>query len=119
MAGVIQISIIGSNTVTGELTLQNDAHTNNGNTHAQRSDMVLWVFTHTSGVSSITAIQMKTSLPSTNVFIPGDPHQPGGGNWQGTIASGVAIGSEYYYEIKWKDSNGNEHLFDPMIKINP
>jgi len=120
MPGTIQITITGSNTTTGELTLQNDAHTNNGNTNAKRGDLILWRINPGSGVSSLTAIQMKPPPPtSTNIFVAGDPHQPGGGNWQGTIDPNVAINSEYNYQIGWTDNNNNSYVFDPMIKINP
>lgn len=120
MPGTIQITITGSNTTTGELTLQNDPHTSNGNTNAKRGDLILWHINPRSGVSSITAIQMKPSPPtSTNIFVSGDPNQAGSGSWHGTIDSNVAISSEYYYLIAWTDANNNPHVFDPMIKVNP
>jgi hypothetical protein len=120
MPGTIQITIIGSNTTTGELTFQNDAHTSHGNTQANRGDLVLWHINPGSGVSSVTAIQMKAPPPSsTNIFVTGDPHQSGSGNWQGRIDSSVAIDSEYYYLVRWTDNNSNSYVFDPMIKVNP
>ena len=82
----IQITITGSNSATGELTLTNDVHTNNGHTNAGRGDTIIWHVNPGSGVDSITAIETKTGVPSIDIFIAGDPHKPGNSSgFQGRI----------------------------------
>jgi hypothetical protein len=83
--------------------------------------MVIWHIHPGSGVWSVTGITMKSSLPSTNIFVPNDPQPLGGGigeNWNGEISPTTRVGSEYNYDITWSGSNGASHVFDPMIKIN-
>jgi len=117
----IQIKIIGSNSSTGELTFSNDQHTNNGHTEASRGDLIIWHVNPGSGVDSITAIGMKPSPPSTNIFMPGDPHALGSSaNWQGTINPATAINAEYNYEMTWSGTDGTtNNLFDPTIRVKP
>lgn len=104
------ITILGSDTATGELTLSD-----HGVTVAKRSQKVTWVIGPKSGVVSITGITVKEG--STNVFDP-EPHQLGNSsNWQGTVSAAVQPPAEELYNITWTDSEGTEHTFDPKIQV--
>ncbi len=106
------ITITGSNTTTGVLTLSD-----NGVTNASRGELITWVVLPSSGVDSITAI--KNYETSINVFNP-DPAPLGGGskNWQGTVSPTIDVPSTETYYIDWKDTSGNSHQYDPQIKVN-
>ena len=107
------ITITASNSSDCSLTLSD-----HGNTNVDPGDTVLWIIAPGSGVEAITAITMKSSPPSTNIFSTA-PHQVGNSaNWKGTVDSGAADGSEYIYSISWNVNGGGSCVFDPKIIVN-
>jgi hypothetical protein len=109
------ITIVGSNTSTGALTLSDQ-----GKTNVDPGDTVTWLIGQNSGVQSVTAV---TDYPnSTDVFNP-DPAKMGSGNsanWQGTVNPNIAKGSEETYYIQWTAENGGgSFTYDPKIQVNP
>ena len=107
------ITITGSDTSTGNLTMSD-----RGSTDANRGELVTWIIGPNSGVSSITEIQKYES--STNVFESG-PAPLGGNskNWQGKIKNQLEVPATETYFIKWMDSSGGgPHTYDPTIRIN-
>lgn len=109
------ITITGSDANSGTLTLSD-----HGCTDATRREVVTWIIGRNSGVSSITNIYHDAN--SSEVFNP-VPHQAGNSsNWQGTVNPELSIppGGDVVenYTICWNDANGNNHCFDPQIRVN-
>ena len=111
-----QITILASDSKTGILTLSDK-----GNTKANRGDIITWVIGPKSGVSNITAIDMKEIEGNHNIF-EDLPHQlRNSKNWQGRVDPSLPadITQEIYF-ISWMD-NANPpvaHTFDPVIQVN-
>ncbi len=111
------IRITGSNTITGDLTLQD----NNGNSatviKVDVGDSIQWIVSPGWGVQKITGLPPKSGSP--NVFESGDPKPVGASaNWKGTIKSGTNRQVEKY-DIKWTDTAGKTYTYDPRISVNP
>lgn len=112
------IFIIGSDTSSGDLTLDPPAI---DTTFVSRSNWVNWIVRANSGVQAIDSITPKDGSP--NVFIQGHPTSnpsfaPIPPIWRGKINPNVEIGTIEDYRVYWKDSEGNQHTFDPSIKVN-
>ena len=109
------ITITGSNTTTGDLTLSN-----HGNITVSRGSIVTWIIGPNSGVSAITAISNKNDPGSVDVFKPNPSKVPGNSkNWQGTIDPDLSpIPAHEDYSMQWTDEAGNSHPFDPRISVN-
>ena len=108
-----QITITGSDAAEGTLTLSD-----NGTTDANRGSIVTWVIAPGSGVSAITSILHDVN--SNEVFSPLPHKLPGNSTtWQGTINSGLTVPPTISedYTICWNDTNGNNHCFDPKIRV--
>ena len=105
------IKIIGSDTSTGKLVLDDKEHT-----EVDPGDSILWQISQHSGVDSIISIKEKSS--SANIWE--NPPRKRGANWVGDISSKAPRSAEYVYAIYWKDSQkGQEHEHDPKISIRP
>jgi hypothetical protein len=111
------IRITGSDTQTGNLTMQ-DSNGNSASTiHVNRGEVVTWEIQNNSGVSGITQISPKADNP--NLFSSGPQKLPGSAiNWQGTIAQNPN-GTQEFYFIDWLDGQGTTHRYDPLIQLNP
>lgn len=115
------ISIIDSDTSSGELTLDPSGT----NTLAKKSSIVHWIIEEDSGVKNITGITPKSSETEV-VFVNGDPspQTPNQGSpWRGRIDPTRSYPDDpsfltYYYDIEWEDLEGNIHVYDPSIKVN-
>jgi len=108
------ITITGSDPATGNLTLSD-----NGITNANRTQVVTWIIGPASGVSSITSITNKAT--SNDVFNPDPAKLPGAStNWQGTVnpPQTTTLPTTESYTICWNDSSGNNHCYDPQIRVN-
>lgn len=116
------ITITGSNKITGDLIMV-DHNGNSASTFiASRGEVITWIILPQSGVSHITQIDKKDIPNNSNIFNP-LPHQLGGANnWTGTIDNSLSpSGHQEIYFIKWDDeaSPAVNHLYDPIIQINP
>jgi len=115
------IRITGSDTSTGDLTLQdingNSATTFNG----QRGHVITWEIQPNSGVSALTGFSQKNVNGNTNVFSSYPAQQGNSSNWQGTVDANLNSNNSYSdsYNITWQDAQGISHTYDPMIQINP
>ena len=113
-------TITASDPVTGNLTMSD-----NGNTNCKHDELVTWVVLPTSGVDQITAISPKPD--NINVFATGPAKLSGASkNWQGTVKNSASLPIPTppgfvieNYNISWTDNAGNNHIFDPQIKVNP
>jgi hypothetical protein len=55
-----------------------------------------------------------------NIFMPNSPSQIGNSaNFHGAVDPTIVTGSEFVYNIEWADTAGNNHIFDPVICVNP
>ncbi len=112
------ITITGSDANNGTLTLSD-----NGVTDATRREVITWIIGRNSGVSAITSITHDAS--SNEVFNPLPAKLPGNStNWQGTVNPNLTFppGQNEIvenYTICWNDASGNNHCYDPQIKVNP
>ncbi|MCW3109332.1 MAG: hypothetical protein JWQ09_3838 [Segetibacter sp.] len=105
------IKIIGSNTSTGNLELDDHGHT-----IANPGDTILWQIQNTSGVESIISIQEKSA--SANIW--STPPHAQGNIWTGEISSIAPAGAIYNYSIAWLAKGaGGAHIYDPIISIKP
>jgi hypothetical protein len=122
----VQITITGSNTSTGELTFAEENGTRNSDKHtdifrSQQHDTIVWHVNPGSGVNTITAITMKPpTLPiHRNIFMPNGPSRIGNSaNFRGSVNPAIVTGSEFVYNIEWRGTDGNNHIFDPVICVN-
>jgi hypothetical protein len=115
------IRITGSNTSTGDLTLQ-DSHGNSAtNFNAQRGHVITWEIQPDSGVSALTSFAQENVNGNQNVFSSYPAQQANSSIWQGTVNASLNSNNSYTdtYEISWQDAQGNSHTYDPMIQINP
>ena len=110
------ITITGSNSSTGELTLSDHGHT-----HAKKKETIVWILRKDCGVESIEEIAMAPSPPyppSLNIFY-NPPYKLSKSNWKAVIGTPPDY-SEYNYYIKWIPKSGvNELTYDPKISIEP
>jgi len=116
------IRIIGSDTSSGDLTLQDSNGNSATNFNAQRGMVITWEIQPGSGVSSLTGFTQKQNVNgNTNVFSSYPAQQGNSSNWQGTVDPNLSSGSAYSdsYEISWKDAQGYTYTYDPMIMVNP
>ncbi|HXS56815.1 MAG TPA: hypothetical protein VN726_11880 [Hanamia sp.] len=115
------IRITGSNTSTGDLTLQDSNGNSATNFNAQRGHVITWEIQPGSGVSAITGFAQENVNGNTNVFSSYPAQQGNSSNWQGTVDANLSSGNSYTdtYEINWQDAQGNSHTYDPKIQVNP
>ncbi|MDH5414547.1 MAG: hypothetical protein OEW87_10445 [Flavobacteriaceae bacterium] len=111
------ITITGGNIADQTLVLSD-----NGNTVANRGEIVTWNVRPGQGTVVASIHQIKNYSSSRDVFKP-DPHSLGSGNspnWQGTINPDLTPlpATETYY-IEWMDtSGGGPWTYDPQITVN-
>lgn len=112
------IIILESDISNGNLTLSDK-----GESYVSKNEVVTWIVHPDSGVESITAIPVKPD--STNVFTTGPCQLGNSKNWQGRIRTDFKRKSKdepeqivEEYDIKWKDSDGEEYTYDPKLKVN-
>src|SRR5687768_6961918 len=109
------IKIIASDPSTGNLTLSDHGHTK-----APRGEHITWNLVAGCGVSSIEAISMKPSPPSTNIFSTLPGRAGNSTNWNATVSRNAAPRAEYNYYIDWKPTGSEEiKTFDPKITVKP
>lgn len=116
------IYITAADPTTGTLTLS-DSGTTAISDSGVDYDSVFWVVNE--GVPNIEAITRIIFEDGTQVFSGGpneEALQPGQKSaWSATFTVGgtVPVGAFEDYAIAWRDSDGNDHIFDPRIIINP
>lgn len=115
------IRITGSDTSTGNLTLQDINGNSATSFNAQRGHVITWEIQPNSGVGSLTGFAQKNVNGNTNVFSSYPAQQANSSNWQGTVDANLNSANSYTdsYEINWKDAQGNSYTYDPMIIVNP
>jgi len=116
------IRITGSDTSSGNLTLQDSSGNPATTFNAQRGHVITWEIQPNSGVSALTGFAQKQNVNgNTNVFSSYPAQQGNSSNWQGTVDPNLNSTSSFTdtYEIYWQDTNGNSHTYDPMIQVNP
>lgn len=106
------IILLEGDTSNGDLVLSDK-----GKSYVKKNEVVTWIIHPDSGVESITAMTVKPG--STNVFTKRPSKLGNSKNWQGRIRNDVKGKTEEEYNIEWKDSNGKEYTFDPVLVINP
>jgi len=115
------IRITGSNTATGDLTLQDSNDNSATNFHAHRGDQITWQIQPGSGVNALTGFAQKNVNGNQNVFSSYPAQQGNSSNWQGTVDASLNSSNSYSdsYEISWQDADGKSYTYDPMILVNP
>ena len=115
------IRITGSNTSTGDLTLQDSNGNSATNFNAQRGHVITWEIQPNSGVSALTGFAQENVNGNQNVFSSYPAQQGNSSNWQGTVDANLSSSNSYTdtYEITWQDAQGNSHTYDPTIRVNP
>lgn len=116
------IRITGSDTSSGDLTLQDSNGNSATNFNAQRGMVITWEIQPGSGVSSLTGFTQKQNVNgNTNVFSSYPSKKGNSANWQGTVDANLSSANSYTdtYEISWQDAQGNSYTYDPSIKVNP
>ena len=112
------IRITGSDTSTGDLTLEDSNGNSATNFNAQRGHVITWEIQNHSGVSAITNIAQKNVNGNQDVFSSYPARKGNSSNWQGTVLNSSSSYTDTY-KIDWKDANGNSYTYDPMILLNP
>jgi hypothetical protein len=115
------IRITGSDTSTGNLTLQDSNGNSATNFNAQRGHVITWEIQQGSGVSALTGFAQKSVNGNTNVFSSYPAPVANSSNWQGTVDPNLNSTNSYTdtYEINWQDAQGNSYTYDPAIMVNP
>lgn len=116
------IRITGSDTSSGNLTLQDSTGNPATNFNSERGHVITWEIQPNSGVNALTGFAQKPNVNgNTNVFSSYPAQQGNSSNWQGTVDPNLNSSSSFIdtYEIYWQDSNGISHTYDPTIRINP
>jgi hypothetical protein len=115
------IRITGSDTGTGNLTLQDNNGNSATNFNAQRGHTITWEIQPNSGVAELTGFAQKNVPGNTNVFSKYPAKLGSSANWQGTVDPNLNSANAYTdtYEINWQDAQGNSYTYDPSIKVNP
>ena len=114
------IKITGCDKVSGNLTLSD-----NGETIASRANVIFWEI-EAECIVEIVDITMKQKRGNKNVFVKGDPSRLNNNSpklkWRGRINPRLKIregkSKIEFYNIIWRDTDGNLHTYDPSIKIN-
>lgn len=114
------IKITGCDKVSGNLTLSD-----NGETVASRANVIFWEI-EAECISEIIEISMKKKRGNKNVFVKGDPSSLNTNSpslkWRGRINPHLTIREgkpkTEFYNIIWRDTDGNLHTYDPTIKVN-
>lgn len=114
------IRITGSDTSTGNLTLQDIDGNSASNFPAGRGQVITWEIQPGSGVSALTGFAQKNVNGNTNVFSSYPAQEANSGIWQGTVDANLPQGGYTdSYEISWEDAQENSYTYDPMIIVNP
>lgn len=90
----------------------------NGNTVAQRGDIIQWIIDPNSGVATISSIHDTSAV---DVFSPDPSKQPGNSqNWQGTINPNLSPlpQTESYCIYYTKTGSSIVYFNDPIIQVN-
>lgn len=108
------IRITAFNTSNGDLTLSD-----NGHTEVKPGNTITWKIMPLLDIVAITGLPAKNN--STNVFSDCDPVSVGNNsnNWKGTVDPNITIITDEDYNILWTDKNGDNHTYDPRIRVNP
>jgi hypothetical protein len=115
------IYITAANPIKGDLTLSDNGSTaisDSGVTY----DSVFWVVND--GVPNIDAITGINYESGSQIFSDGPneatPEQGQRSLWSATFTVGsFPVGAFEEYTISWRDTDGNVHIHDPKIGINP
>jgi hypothetical protein len=89
-----------------------------GETHAKRSDKIVWDIASDSGVEEITNIQRKPN--SEDVFEPNEQprRENGTKKWKGKIKGQMNVPKTEDYTIYYTKTGGGEGIYDPKIQVN-
>ena len=113
---MVKITIIGSDTTTGGLTF--DGKNGNGDRKVKHKDEVKWILGNNCGVALIIKIHAKLLPPSADIWDI-KPHAVAQStDWKGNVNETAVENAEWHYHIKWQDTNGKTHNFDPKIIVN-
>jgi hypothetical protein len=118
--GPEDIGITGSDTLTGNLVLQNDHGHSLTTKKARRNEKINWKVQPHSGVDSIIEIAISDTVPGNiNVFSEPPQQQGNPKHWRGvTLNTSESLNETYY--IMWVDDETHKrHKYDPKIQLNP
>jgi len=107
------LTITGGDTSNNNLTISPSAPLS-----APNGSVVNWIVT---GGAKITITGIRPYSDSTNIFDPNkQPRSIGNNNWQGTISSTLAVGTEEKYYIDWivNGKPDKTYPFDPKLTIS-
>lgn len=116
------IYITAADSSTGNLTLSDDGETSILD-HGADIDSVFWIVNdNIPNIEAITGVNFESG---TQIFRAGPNEMtPLDGQksvWGAAFVVGgsVPVGSVEEYNISWTDTDGNSHIYDPKITVNP
>lgn len=117
------ISIISSDTVTGNLTMIDENEDSAGTFIASPGEKIKWKIKD-KAVKAFDSMPPKiTPLGDTLNIFKQEPHKKFlSKTWKAKIANTDFLnkyGATYYYNIIWLDKSKVSHTYDPVIKVNP
>lgn len=113
------ITITDGDTLTGQLVMKDDNGQTAHNFNAEHGQMIKWIVHPNSNIAEIVDITPKRdSADNYNIFSDLPKTDGDSRNWKATIDTN-ADGLHEWYNIIWKDKDGKERTYDPLIQVKP